>query len=109
MQPGTETAAGLVAELRHLLDEDGEHVLEQVSGIVVIEAGAPRPAIEEGCVELNETLPRLPVLGMFQAFEQTDRRGAHGRLDRPLWSAAETAALHRKLTLLSEQLAQDVL
>src|SRR5262249_28584592 len=78
-QPGAETAAGLVAERGHLLDEDGEDFLEQVGGVVVVEAGAPRPAVEEGRVELDETLPGVPVVRAAEAFEQAERGRVHGR------------------------------
>ena len=77
-QPAAKAALAVVVELRQLSQQDGENVLDQVGGILLLQAGAPRPVVDKRGIELHEPRPGAGLAGRAQALQQTRRGRVHG-------------------------------
>src|SRR5579884_2801999 len=56
-EPAAEALVPVVGELGQLADEDGEHLLHEVGGVVRLEAAAPRPVVDQRRVQIDEPGP----------------------------------------------------
>ena len=58
-QPVAKALVPVVGELRQLADEQGEDFLNEVGGVRLLQADAPRPVEEQRRIEIDEAPPRL--------------------------------------------------
>jgi hypothetical protein len=66
----------LVIALIHIVWLD-EHILYQIGSIGLLQAGLPRPGVNQRCIKENQALPGFGSVGLTQTFEKTGRSPGH--------------------------------
>src|SRR5262249_38279314 len=94
-QPGAKTPLRVVAELRQFLEQDDEHFLDEVGGVLVLQPPALRPAIEHGSVQLHEAVPGQLFTRLPQPPKQARRGWMHASYSGSAAGAAQEGNLWR--------------
>jgi hypothetical protein len=51
--------------VRQLPDDDGEHLLNQIIGVLLLEGIPPQPFVEQGPVQAIQLSPAVAITGVF--------------------------------------------
>jgi len=77
LQPGVETASGVVLELGKLSPEDQEHILDQICAVGLLLIQFSGPMKQQWGVQINEPFPDGHLVGMPQPIQQAGGSDEH--------------------------------
>src|SRR5262249_33166087 len=81
-EPVAEAFLRIVGELGKALQEQGEHVLNQVGGVVSLKPQLAGPVVEERRVQFDEAIPGGALGRPAEAFEKAGGGLMHSKLSR---------------------------
>src|SRR4051812_8524027 len=77
LEPGVKAALRIVLELGQLAQQQEKDILHQVGRIRFLPAQTTRPVEQQWRIQLHETYPGGPVLGLAQTIQKSRRRRMH--------------------------------
>src|ERR1043165_5667164 len=90
----------VIVELAHLVEEDDEHVLDEIHRVVRLQLGTPSPGEQERRVEFDEPTPGDLVIRFAKFLQQGEGGGKHlgwqpkGSHELPLRGQPEPSPYH---------------